>query len=48
MFFNWRTLSRAKAWVHGPEFWARGYVVLTVGRDEATIREDIQNQAVRV
>lgn len=25
-------------------FWARGYFVSTVGRDEATIREYIRNQ----
>jgi putative transposase len=28
----------------GQHFWARGYFVSTVGRDEATIREDIRNQ----
>ncbi len=28
----------------GQHFWARGYFVSTVGRDEATIREYIQNQ----
>ena len=28
----------------GQSFWARGYSVSTVGRDEATIREYIQNQ----
>jgi putative transposase len=28
----------------GQSFWARGYVVSTVGRDEATIREYIRNQ----
>jgi putative transposase len=28
----------------GQSFWARGYFVSTVGRDEATIREYIQNQ----
>ena len=27
-------------------FWARGYFVSTVGRDEATIREYIRNQEV--
>ena len=28
----------------GQHFWARGYLVSTVGRDEATIRRYIQNQ----
>src|ERR1035437_7859029 len=28
----------------GQNFWARGYFVATVGRDEATIREYIRNQ----
>ena len=28
----------------GEHFWARGYYVSTVGRDEATIREYIKNQ----
>ncbi len=28
----------------GHSFWARGYFVSTVGRDEATIREYIRNQ----
>ena len=28
----------------GQNFWARGYYVSTVGRDEATIREYIQKQ----
>jgi len=28
----------------GQSFWARGYFVSTVGRDEATIRAYIQNQ----
>ena len=28
----------------GQHFWARGYYVSTVGRDEATIRAYIQNQ----
>jgi putative transposase len=28
----------------GQHFWARGYFVSTVGRDEKTIREYIQNQ----
>lgn len=29
----------------GQHFWARGYFVSTVGRDEATVREYIRNQA---
>ena len=28
----------------GQSFWARGYFVLTVGRDETVIREYIRNQ----
>jgi putative transposase len=28
----------------GQNFWARGYIVSTVGRDEATIRDYIRNQ----
>ena len=28
----------------GQHFWARGYYVSTVGRDEATIREYIKHQ----
>jgi putative transposase len=28
----------------GQNFWARGYSVSTVGRDEAVIRESIHNQ----
>ena len=28
----------------GHKFWARGYFVLTVGRDEETIRTYIKNQ----
>lgn len=28
----------------GAHFWARGYFVSTVGRDEATVRQYIQNQ----
>ncbi len=31
----------------GQHFWARGYFVSTVGRDEAVIREYIQNQDER-
>ena len=28
----------------GQSFWARGYMVSTVGRDEAVVREYIRNQ----
>jgi len=31
----------------GQHFWARGYFVSTVGRDEAVIREYIKNQEQR-
>jgi putative transposase len=31
----------------GQHFWARGYYVSTVGRDEATIRAYIQNQEAK-
>ena len=31
---------------HKQHFWARGYFVSTVGRDETAIREYIQNQEV--
>src|ERR1035441_7510386 len=30
----------------GQHFWARGYLVSTVGRDETVIRENIRNQEV--
>ncbi len=30
----------------GQHFWARGYFVSTVGRDEATVREYIRHQEV--
>ena len=30
----------------GPHFWARGYLVSTVGRDEETIRNYIKNQEI--
>ena len=33
-----------KWWVTGQHFWARGYFVSTVGRDEAAVREYIQRQ----
>jgi putative transposase len=35
--------ARKKSFV-GQHFWARGYFVSTVGRDEATIGEYIRNQ----
>jgi putative transposase len=35
--------GRARNFV-GQSFWARGYYVSTVGRDEATIRAYIRNQ----
>ena len=35
--------ERKKSFV-GQHFWARGYFVSTVGRDEETIREYIRNQ----
>ena len=36
--------SRLKKNFRGREFWARGYYVNTVGRDEAKIKEYIKNQ----
>ena len=36
-------LGKRKNFV-GQNFWARGYFVSTVGRDEATVREYIRNQ----
>jgi putative transposase len=38
--------GRARNFV-GQSFWARGYYVSTVGRDEATIRQYIRNQEKR-
>jgi putative transposase len=38
--------GRARNFV-GQSFWARGYFVSTVGRDEATIRQYILNQEKR-
>jgi putative transposase len=38
-------LGRRKNYT-GQHFWARGYYVSTVGRDEATIREYIRQQEV--
>lgn len=34
----------AEAKLRGQSFWARGYFVSTVGRDERVIREYIRNQ----
>jgi len=39
-----RTFFDQKRNFVGQHFWARGYFVSTVGRDEATIREYIRNQ----
>ena len=39
-----RTYSERKRNFVGQSFWARGYFVSTVGRDEKAIRECIQNQ----
>jgi len=39
-----RTCGEHKQNFAGQHFWARGYFVSTVGRDEATIREYIRNQ----
>ena len=39
-----RTYSERKRNFVGQSFWARGYFVSTVGRDEKAIREYIQNQ----
>jgi putative transposase len=39
-----RTFSERKRNFVGQHFWARGYFVSTVGRDEAVIREYIRNQ----
>ena len=41
-----RTFIDQKRNFVGQHFWARGYFVSTVGRDEATIREYIRNQEV--
>ena len=35
---------RGKTNLRGENFWARGYLVTTVGRDETAIREYIKNQ----
>jgi putative transposase len=39
-----RTYGERKQNYAGQSFWARGYFVSTVGRDEATIQEYIRNQ----
>ena len=39
-----RTFMERKRNFVGQHFWARGYFVSTVGRDEAMIREYIRNQ----
>jgi putative transposase len=39
----WTYLGKRQNYV-GEHFWARGYFVSTVGRDEATVREYIQRQ----
>ena len=39
-----RTYGERQRNFTGQHFWARGYFVSTVGRDEKTIREYIQNQ----
>ena len=39
-----RTFSRRKRNSQGESFWARGYFVSTVGKDEDMIRKYIQNQ----
>ena len=39
-----RDLGKVKGSLYGRAFWSRGYCVSTVGLDEATIKEYIQNQ----
>ena len=41
-----RTFMERKRNFVGQHFWARGYFVSTVGRDEAVIRESIRHQEV--
>ena len=41
-----RTYGEHKQNFAGQHFWARGYFVSTVGRDETAIREYIRNQEV--
>jgi len=43
---TWRGLMGTKTELCGPALLARGYLVSTVGRDEAVIREYIRNQEV--
>ncbi len=40
-----RVYGERKRNLVGQHFWARGYYVSTVGRDETVIREYIRNQA---
>ena len=39
-----RTYTGRRRHFVGQHFWARGYFVSTVGRDEAAVREYIRNQ----
>lgn len=39
-----RDLSRVRGTLFGRSFWTRGYCVSTVGFDESTIRQYIQDQ----
>ena len=39
-----RVYGERKRYFVGQHFWARGYFVTTVGRDEDTIREYVRNQ----
>ena len=39
-----RDLSKFKGTLFGRSFWSRGYCVSTVGLEEATIRQYIQDQ----
>jgi putative transposase len=41
-----RTYGEQKQNFAGQRFWARGYFVSTVGRDETAIREYIRNQEI--
>lgn len=43
-FHSARVYGQRKRKFGGRHFWARGYFVSTVGRDEAAIRNDIRNQ----
>jgi len=42
-----RDVSKVKGTLFGRSFWARGYCVSTVGLDESTIRQYIQDQEQR-